>query len=255
MKNHLRFLPILIPILIISCGKGSHEVANNNIVPSHELWDQLLKKNVSNEGNVDYQGFIADSVTLNQYLKLLSNNPPNPIDWRDAEQLAYWINAYNAFTVKLIVDNYPVASIHDLDPTLYVPLINTVWHIKFFNIGGEEFNLDRIEHDILRKKFDEPRIHFAIVCASYSCPPLRNEAYTSDRIMEQLEDQAVKFINNPKWNRITEDSLELSSILKWFKSDFTKKGSLIDFLNSYSKVNIHEGAIIHYLDYNWSLNE
>ncbi len=252
--------PLLIPFLfmaiaLLSCvGKGK-EFTYNNGVPKHQLWDQLLKKHVDSVGHVSYTGFRADSTLLNQYLTLLSNNPPNPSTWSKEEQLAYWINAYNAFTVKLIVDNYPVSSIRDLHPAFYVPLLNTVWHIKFISIGGKKFSLDKIEHDILRKQFSEPRIHFAIVCASYSCPPLRNEAYVAERIGEQLEIQTITFVNDPKWNRISEESVALSSIFKWFKEDFTTDGSLIEFLNQYTHSKIAENASIDYMDYNWSLNE
>ena len=255
MKNHLHCLFLSISISVISCGGRNAERITGTASPSHELWDELLKNNVDSEGLVNYKGFISDSARLNNYLSKLSKNPPDKTKWTREEQLAYWINAYNAFTVKLIVDNYPVKSIRDLHPTLHVPLLNTVWHIKFFSIGGEKFNLDRIEHDILRKEFDEPRIHFAIVCASYSCPPLRSESYTADRIEKQLTEQAVLFINNPKWNRLSENSVGLSSIFKWFKGDFTKKESLIDFLNSYSTLTIQEDAKIKYLDYGWLLNE
>lgn len=255
MKNHVHVLFLTISIAVISCGGRNTERITGKTAPSHELWDQLLRKHVDSEGLVNYKGFISDSARLNNYLSALSENPPDKSKWTQEEQLTYWINAYNAFTVKLIVDNYPVTSIRDLHPSLHIPLLNTVWHIKFFSIGGEKFNLDRIEHDILRREFNEPRIHFAIVCASYSCPPLRNESYTADRIEKQLTEQAVLFINNPKWNRLSEDSLALSSIFKWFKGDFTKKGSLIDFLNSYSTLTIQEDAKIKYLDYDWLLNE
>ena len=254
--KHPLYLPwLFIVITMLSCGGQGKELTYNNSAPSHQVWDQLLKKHVDSSGHVNYNWFIADSTTLNNYLTLLSNNPPNTSMWNKEERLAYWINAYNAFTVKLIIDNYPVSSIRDLHPTFHVPLFNTVWHIKFFKIGEEKFNLDRIEHDILRKEFNEPRIHFAIVCASYSCPPLRNEAYVAQRIGEQLEEQAVDFINNPKWNRISAESLELSSIFKWFKGDFTNGRTLIQFLNQYSKVRIKSNAKVSFMDYDWSLNE
>jgi len=251
-----QFIAILIALIILdSCGnepKSDHVISSP---PSHELWNRLLKEHVSGDGIVNYSGFIEDSVLLNQYLNTLSNNPPNSTAWNENERLAYWINAYNAFTVKLIVNNYPISSIRDLHPTLYVPLLNTVWHTKFFNIGGEPFNLDRIEHDILRKEFDEPRIHFAIVCASYSCPPLRNEAFLSEVLDKQLKAQAIKFINDPRWNKINEDTILLSPIFKWFSSDFTSRTSLLDFLSQYSKQKINTKATVDYLEYNWDLNE
>ncbi|MEM6524595.1 MAG: DUF547 domain-containing protein [Bacteroidota bacterium] len=223
-------------------------------VPSHELWTIILKKYVTPEGLVNYSGLVNDKTELNKYLELLSNHAPNEKKWTYEEQLAYWINAYNAFTLKLIVDNYPVQSIKDLHP-INIPFVSSVWQKKFFEIGGEKMNLDYIEHKILRKQFEEPRIHFAINCASLSCPELLNEAYSPKKLEEQLEQQTVKFINDPKRNNISREALKLSKIFSWFKGDFTKEKELIDFINQYSKTVVGRGVDVSYLDYNWSLNE
>ncbi len=223
--------------------------------PSHQIWDQLVKTHVKSNGMVDYKGFIKEKEKLESYLKLLSENAPDRKTWSINQQLAYWINAYNAFTVKLIVDNYPAKSIRDLGPKLKIPLIKDVWHYQFFKIGGVESSLDEIEHSILRKEFEEPRIHFAINCASVSCPALLNEAFVAERLESQLQKVTVAFINDPTRNKITADGAQISSIFLWFKGDFTKKGSLIDFLNQYSKVKIKSNAKISHLDYNWNLNE
>lgn len=223
--------------------------------PDHSPWDELLKKHVSPTGIVNYKGFIQDKQKLEAYVKTISENAPDRSTWSKDEQLVYWINAYNAFTVKLISDNYPVESIRDLGPSLKIPLIKDVWHYKFFTIGGEESSLDQIEHSILRKEFEEPRIHFAINCASVSCPPLLNEAFTVDKVDSQLERVAKGFINDSSRNKISANQVEISSIFSWFKGDFTKNGSLIDFLNKYSTVKINKNAKINHMDYNWSLNE
>lgn len=228
---------------------------DGTVPPSHIPWTDLLSRYVSNDGNVDYKGFIKDSAKLEKYLDALSSSPPDKNTWSEEEQIAYWINAYNAFTVKLIVDHYPVKSIQDLHPTLNIPLVNTVWHKKFFKIGGKDASLDQIEHKILRKEYNEPRIHFAINCASVSCPPLRNEAYEADKLNMQLDEQAKIFINNEKYNRINADRVEISSIFNWFKGDFTKNGNLIEYLNKYAKVRINKDAKIKHMDYNWDLNE
>lgn len=222
---------------------------------SHQVFDELLKKHVSKDGKVNYRGFIQEKDKLEKYLKLLSENPPDRSTWTKNQQLAYWINAYNAFTIKLIMDNYPVKSIQDLNPKLKIPLVNTVWHIKFFSIGGKETSLDEIEHQILRKEFDEPRIHFAINCASFSCPPLLNEAYTAEKLELQLDNAARVFINDVKRNKLGKESIQISWIFSWFKGDFTKKTTLIEFLNQYAKNPIDANAKISYLKYDWSLNE
>lgn len=238
-----------------SCLSGPKLEGTGTTSPSHQIWTDLLQKHVNKAGEVDYKGFIKDKAKLEKYLDALSSTPPDKNTWSEEEQLAYWINAYNAFTVKLIADNYPVKSIQDLHPTFKIPLINTVWHKKFFKIGGEDASLDQIEHKILRKEFDEPRIHFAVNCASISCPPLRNEAYEAGKLERQLEEQGRSFINNPKYNKISADRVEISKIFSWFKGDFTKDGSLIEFLNRYAKVKIKDSAKVNHMDYNWDLNE
>ena len=245
---------LVFSFIVFSCQSSTLGMAGTT-PPSHQIWDQLVKIHVKNNGMVDYKGFIKDKSKLEQYLKLISENAPDRKTWSKNQQLAYWINAYNAFTVKLIVDNYPTKSIRDLGPKLKIPLIKDVWHYKFFKIGGVESSLDEIEHAILRKEFDEPRIHFAINCASVSCPPLLNEAFVPEKLESQLQKVAVAFINDPTLNKITPDQAQISSIFSWFQGDFTKKGSLISFLNLYSRVKIKPNAKISHLDYNWNLNE
>ena len=167
----------------------------------------------------------------------MSSHPP-AATWTAQERLAYWINAYNAFTIQLIVNNYPVASIQDLHPKAYIPLVNSVWHQPFFNIGGQPMTLHAIEHKILRVQFDEPRIHFAIVCASKSCPALLNEAYTAKQLEEQLTRQANAFLADNFRNKIGRSTLHLSKIFSWFKEDFTKGQTLVTFLNPVSYTHL-----------------
>ncbi len=225
---------------------------SNTAVMKHDNWTNLLKKYVTESGQVNYKGFAQDSVLFQAYLDELTQHPPGT-NWSDKEKIAYWINAYNAFTVKLIVDNYPLKSIKDIGDGL--PMISSPWDIKFFKIGKADFDLNTIEHEILRKEFIEPRIHFAINCASFSCPKLRNEAFTAVAMETQLEDQAMQFINNPDKNSILENELKLSKIFDWFKSDFTKDKPLISFLKPYLKIELSNNPEIKYLDYDWSLNE
>lgn len=217
----------------------------------HQKWTNLLQLYVSEKGVVDYNGFISDSINLNVYLDQLSHNPPG-LNWTNAEKLAYWINVYNAFTVKLIVNYYPLSSIKDISNGL--PMINSPWDIKFFKIGDLTIDLNTIEHEILRKAFNEPRIHFAINCASFSCPRLRTEAYEAEKIEEQLEDQTIYFINNLDKNIITKDQMILSKIFNWFAGDFTTNGDLHQYIRLYYP-NINSDTKIEYLEYDWSLNE
>ena len=153
---------------------------------THEIWDGLLKKYVDKNGFVDYKGFRSDSAALNQYLAVLEKAHPNDKYWSRDEQMAYWINAYNAYTVQLIVRNYPVKSIKDIKNG--IPFVNTVWDIKFIKIEGYKYDLNNIEHNILRPVFKDARVHAAVNCASYSCPALRAEAYTAKSLNAQLDD-------------------------------------------------------------------
>ncbi len=221
---------------------------------SHELWDQLLKKHVDANGFVNYKGFIRDSAQLNAYTRLLSSAHPNDKTWSRDEQLAYWINAYNAFTVQLVTRHYPVASIKDIKRG--IPFVNTVWDLKFIKIQGYTYDLNNIEHNIIRPIFKDARVHCAINCASYSCPPLRAEAYTAARLDAQLTDGVRQFLKDQRRNRITSERAEVSEIFKWFKGDFEEsEGSLRQFLKKYAPVDLNDKTEIVHIDYNWSLND
>ena len=244
----------LLPIIIFLIVSASVRLQAQSKAPSPEIFNQLLKKYVAENGKVDYKGFIKDSTELNKYLRQLSSNPPQPT-WTNNDQLAYWINAYNAYTIQLIIRHYPLKSIKDIGSKIKIPFVNTPWDIKFIRIGQNTYDLNNIEHDILRKNFNEPRIHFAIVCASVSCPKLLNQAYTGAQLGQQLQTQTQEFINDPSRNKITSNQAQLSSIFNWFAGDFTKKGSISDFINQYAKVKIKPATKISFLDYNWNLNE
>jgi hypothetical protein len=220
--------------------------------PSHQQWDKLLKKYVNNSGLVNYKGLQKDQAELNAYLKILSENAPQD-NWSEDEKKTFLINGYNAFTVSLILKHYPVKSIKDIAGNIYK--INTPWDIKFINIGGKKYDLNNIEHGILRKKFDDPRIHFALVCASISCPRLRNGAYTAATLNARLEEAGRGFLNDRSKNKVAADKAELSKYFSWYKGDFTKNGSLPDYINKYSQIKINADTKISSLDYNWNLNE
>jgi len=177
------------------------------------------------------------------YLFALGKYTPNKM-WSKQEKLAYWINAYNAMTIDLIIRNQPIGSIKEI----YNP-----WKQSLWKLGGAMYNLDTIEHQILRK-MDDPRIHFAINCASFSCPTLLNEAYTAAKIEDQLQSATRRFVNDTQRNTIAPQAITISKIFKWFSKDFKKNQSLIEFLNTYSTIKIQRNANINYLDYNWELN-
>jgi len=236
--------------------KGSTVAVNkltieNSASVSHDEWTSLLSKHVTVKGQVNYKDFIKDNAALEKYLYEISTHPPGK-NWSSAETMAYWINAYNAFTVKLIIDHYPIESIKHLKDGL--PIITSPWDIKFFKIGNIDCNLNAIEHQILRVEFDDPRIHFAINCASFSCPKLRNEAFTTSKLESQLEEQAFSFFNDPNKNIITDSETRLSSILDWFRSDFENVMPLLDYIQQYNE-ELNKSNKVEFMDYDWTLNE
>lgn len=249
------FIFMLLACLSFSCNAVTAPESNADPV-SHEAWDQLLKKYVDENGLVNYKGFRNHRNKLDAYLALLSKAAPNKKTWSREEQLAYWLNAYNAFTIALILDHYPVESIKDIGSGPLITFVNSPWDIKFIEIAGKKYDLNNIEHGIIRKDFDDPRIHFALVCAARSCPELRNEAYTGDDLNTQLQEETIAFINNPSRNKIGKKKAQLSKCFDWYAGDFEKGGkSITDFINQYTTTKISKKATIEYLDYNWQLNE
>ncbi|WP_369992931.1 DUF547 domain-containing protein [Winogradskyella sp.] len=229
--------------------KKSEQSYSGNIENTldHSTWDNLLKQNVREDGLVAYKGFKADEKILNDYINYLSNQVPDN-SWSYEEQLAYFINVYNANTIKLIVDNYPVESIKKVDATISPFLKN------FIKIDDKEFSLADIEKGFLQK-MNEPRIHFAINCASISCPKLMRDAYTAENVNELMDRAAKEFINSDK-NEITENSAKISEIFKWYKKDFlVQTETIIDYINQYSDTKINPSVELNYIEYDWGLND
>ncbi len=213
--------------------------------PLHGAWDTLLGKHVDDEGWVDYQAFAEDRAALEAYLDYLASHIPGD-HWSKEEKLAYYINLYNAGTILLILDYYPLESIKD---------IWNPWGKDRLKIGPSTYSLNDIEHRILRK-MGEPRIHFAVNCASYSCPKLLREAFTAAKMEEQLEAAARDFINDPRRNRIAKGQVELSRIFKWYRGDFEDgERDLLDYINGYLERPLPGDTDIEYLPYDWNLND
>ncbi|MGB0431278.1 MAG: DUF547 domain-containing protein [Bacteroidia bacterium] len=217
--------------------------------PNHSTWNNLLKEHVSPYGNVDYKGFKNDEKILDAYLDQLKSEYPTKT-WTRNDKMAYWINCYNAFTVKAILNHYPIKSITEIKPDN----AKSIWKLKWITIEGNLLSLDQIENEILRPNFNDARIHFAINCASVSCPPLRNEAFVAGKLNDQLNQQTRMFFADTKRNKITSNNAQLSQIFDWFSTDFKTNGSLVSFVNKYSKIKINPNTKITYLDYDWSLN-
>lgn len=240
------FLALLtmVPLLVFEPGAGYLETSPFKAAdkaPDHTLWQYLLERHVDSSGFVDYRGFLGDKEILKGYLKVLQSHQPEGT-WPKNERLAYYINLYNARTVMLILDNYPTESIKK---------INRPWDQKLIPLHGEMISLGDLEHQILRK-MGEPRIHFAINCASASCPKLSNKAYLADDLDVQLDLATKDFIHSDR-NRIGKERLQLSKIFKWYDKDFTD-GDVRAYLSNYTPVPISRKVDIEYLPYDWSLN-
>ena len=223
---------------------------------THKIFTEVLQKYVI-DGLVNYKELKTDQ-KFETYLNQLSNTDPSQLS--EKEGLAFWINAYNAFTIKIIINRYPLKSINDIKFGE-----KSVWDEDFISINIKKYSLNDIEHKILRVKFKEPRIHFAIVCASISCPALRDEAYESDKLDKQLHEQAVEFLRDNERNSfdIKNMKADLSKIFDWFGEDFggSNKGKLKYislFLPDDVRKDINQNIdkwTISYKNYDWNLNE
>lgn len=206
----------------------------------------FLKSHVSSTGKVNYSKIKTNISQLNNIIKSFENNYPNS-NWSRNEVLVYWINAYNVYTLKLVTSNYPVSSIKDIAAK--------PWDKKFINLGGSTLSLNDIEHKKIRGQYNEPRIHFALNCASESCPVLMNKAFTTKSLYSQLTTQTKRFLNDPSKNNFSDaKNIKLSSLFDWYKDDFIKKeGSVIGFINKYRADQLSSPKI-KYMEYSWKLN-
>lgn len=241
------FIFILFSLLRPAPGYQTDNINGNSTTAGYEWWDQWLKKNVSGKGEVNYKNMQPELAALQSFVAEMGRKVPAADAGRN-EQLAYWINLYNAATIQLILQHYPVKSIRDISN-------GKPWDDVFITAGSKKYSLNNIEHDILRKQFGDARIHFAINCAAKSCPKLLNAAFNKDRLDMQLNSLAKAFVNDASKNKITATQIDISEIFNWYRQDFTQQGSLVDFLNAWSAVRISASASIHYLNYDWSLNE
>lgn len=215
---------------------------------SHATFDRLLKAHVR-EGRVDYRGLSADRADLDAYLAELADAPFEGLG-RDAK-LALLINAYNAFTLALILEHYPLASIKDIPE-------DQRWDAVRWELAGRRVSLSQIEHEELRSQFAEPRIHFAINCASIGCPPLRDEAYIPERLDAQLEEATQALHDDARWLQanVVLQQVQLTKLYAWYEGDFTQvAGSPIAFAARYRPELAGGAWTVDWLPYDWGLND
>lgn len=234
---------LLVAFCLCVCSNQAYSQANPTPI-SHLGLDSLLNNYVSATGNVNYKGLKTRKTALDAYCKYLGEHVPDET-WTRQAQMAYWINAYNAFTLQLIVSHYPLTSINKLDK-------GKTWDVKRITLGGKKYSLNMIENDILRPTYKDARIHFAINCAAKSCPPLHNRAFTAENLEKNLEARTKAFVNNEQFNALRNNTAKISKIFDWYAADF---GDVKTFLNKYSVSQIGRNATIEYQEYNWDLNQ
>jgi hypothetical protein len=273
--KYLIFLPL---ILLTSLTPANRvEGGTDNLYLGYA---STLDKFVDSRGMVDYKSLKTNRGGLDSFVVALGNLDGELLaSWSEQEQIAFWLNAYNAFTLKAIIDNYPIKG-GFLTSLVYpgnsIRQIDGVWDKLEFAVAGEAQTLERIEHEILRVRFEEPRIHMALVCAAMGCPQLRNEPYYGSRLDSQLDDQTLRFLADPAKFRIDRDKgkVYLSSIFEWFGDDFVSvfsdtgpvdkfdspRNAVLNFITGYLDTDRHnyidqQNYKIESVKYDWSLNE
>lgn len=245
----------------------------------YAAYDRVLSTYVNQSGMVDYAGIREIRSDLDTFKAMIAGIDPAQYDsWDKSAQIAFWLNAYNGLTLIAIVERYPIQP--GLIRRFWYPKnsirqIPGVWNDLEWNVMGRWYTLDAIEHDVLRGRFDEPRIHAALVCAAMGCPPLRNEAYVGEKLDSQLDEQMRRFLSDPKKFRIDREdgTVYLSPIFKWFGHDFVDayasdrfadrgavEGAVLTAFSEYVSPEdrqylLSEEYSVKYFDYDWSLNE
>jgi hypothetical protein len=247
---------------------------------SYDSYASVLKSHVDDTGMVNYSGLKATRDKLDEFSAAAASLQRKVYDkWGERDRIAFWLNAYNAFTLQAIIDHYPIKPSFlksRVYPKNSIRQIPGVWDKIGFDVMGQDLTLEHIEHEILREEFDEPRIHMAMVCAAMGCPPLLNEPYSGVKLDVQLDDRTRRFLDDRTKFRIDrdKDTLYLSPIFKWFAEDFTNKYSpkkeiakhgrkvsaVLNFISGYLKQADRNYVLagkfkIKYLKYDWSLNE
>ncbi|WP_299681323.1 DUF547 domain-containing protein [uncultured Tenacibaculum sp.] len=216
---------------------------------SNEVFDALLKTYVTSDGMLDYKGLRKNKAVLDIYLNQLESTIPTK-KWSSKKAKAFWMNAYNAYTIKLIIDSYPLKKLTDIKIKG-----RNAWKLPFAKVGKQTYSLDYIEHKILRRWHDDARIHVGVNAGSVSGPKFPNYAFTAKNIDEKLESLMTDFINDSSKNKITLTEIKVSKIFEWYQEDFTSNTTLVDYINKYSKTKVNDNAKVSYLEYDWSLND
>lgn len=213
---------------------------------NHLKFNELLQKHVSGNGVVNYDSFKKEEYKLNEYLKMLTSAQPKE-SWSRNKKLAYYINLYNASTVSLILKNYPVKSIKDIE---------NAWDISFIKIGKKTISLNYLENKIIRPVFKEPKIHFAVNCGAASCPKLSNNAFSEKNVDTLLQENTERFLKSSGIGiKQNGGEVELSKIFEWYADDFGGKDNLLEWITTNSSLDLSKDSIKSFITYDWELND
>ena len=243
-------------------GLWSEEISfDHDYRPMEHLFEVHVK-----DGKVNYSELKLSPESLDEIIRTLEAVTPKEYNvWSNTQKMAFWINSYNIGAIKLIVDHYPIEKSFSIKALVFpvnsIQRIPNAWNKKILTLLNKKISLNHIEHKVLRKEFQDPRIHFSIVCASIGCPVLRGEPYVYHHLDDQMDDQVRVFLADPSKYQGKKDQkkIGLSPILKWFKADFKEAGGVIAFIRSYlpdeNKDSMPDSVRIRWLKYDWSLNE
>jgi hypothetical protein len=215
----------------------------------HEALNGVLAKYVNDHGRVDYKSLRGDRIDLERYIIAITKTSPHqdPSAFpTPQDKLAYWINGYNAYVLYAVTEHPTMHSVNDDAKTFF--------YFTKYKFGNEEWSLYTLENDVVRKEFKEPRIHFALNCASGGCPELPAEAFMPDKLEDQLTREATKFCANDKKVRVNGEEVEVSQIFEWYEDDFKASGGPVPFCKKYGRTDLQDGAKIAFIPYDWSLN-
>ncbi|OON68777.1 DUF547 domain-containing protein [Hymenobacter sp. CRA2] len=227
---------------------------NHSLEQLQRPWDELLKRTVQPDGRINYADLAEHDDQLRGYLQALRHTTP-AADWTRPQSAAFWLNVYNAYTLNLAVQYYPVLRLSDIKVKT-VSGYRPVWDAPEVNVGGKVYSLNQIEREILPQLLPhDPRRFVALHCAALSSPTLLPEAYDGSRLDAQLNEQTRRFVNDKQRNHLTADAVQVSSLFDWHATEFGETAELIAFLNRFAKAPIAATATVQYLPYDWTLND
>jgi Protein of unknown function, DUF547 len=227
---------------------------NNMLQLLHKPWSDLLHRHVTTDGRLDYEALLEEEDALLSYLQSLRKVKPDPAAWSAAETEAFWLNTYNAASTYLVLQYYPVASINDIRVKV-LGSTKSPWEAPVVNVGGQMYSLNQIEREMLRDQFHDPRVHFGLMYGAASNPAILPEAYDGARLDQQLDQQVRRFLNDPAFNQLSPQHVQLSGLFQAYGAEFGSEAELLGFINRYARVPVLPTARVEYLSFSWALND